>query len=233
MYIYADTPAEAQSLSSNQATLDVSQSWRFLSWTGDERAYSQVHFCSDLTIRGVDNNAGFFEREKPKACLFALHTGGFGSPASLTVSTRPFSADALITTQAYIRAASEPLARKRLAMMISEPAAVSVNDDCWLHHSADRERSFMLAPRARIVRTGPPFEIAVDSGQEKVVVDAVLERLLEQSTKDRSLMKLLRAQAKDMRKRGNSGWMSEKTMIMAVLRTMATEHYRQTRSSSS
>jgi hypothetical protein len=231
MYIFADNPAEAATLSATQAslTLDVSQSSRFLYWTGDERAHSRVHFCSEMTISGFAGDASFHECEKPNAHQPSLLVGGSRPAVALTVDVGAvrFSAEALITTQAYIRAASEPSAKKSLAKMTSTSESFSVDDGCWLHHPADPAQTFRLLPRAKIVKIGSPVEIANDDDQEGPVIDAVVARLLEQSKRDRPLMKLLRAQADDMRKRGNHGWMSEKTMMEAILRTLATQHYRQ------
>jgi hypothetical protein len=231
MYIFADTPAEAAILSSNQTslTLDVSQSPRFLYWSGDERAHSRVHFCSDMTISGFADDASFQVCEKPKAHQPSVLAGGSRPAVALTVDVGAarFSAEVLITTQAYIRAASEPRAKKRLAKMISASASVSVDDGVWLHHPAEPTQTFRLSNQAKIVKIWPPVEIAKDDDQDDAVVDAVVERLFEQSKRDRPLMMLLRAQADDMRKRGNHGWMSERMMMEAILRTLATQHYHQ------
>jgi len=232
MYIFADSPAEAAALSANQisSTLDVSEKSRFIYWSGDVLAHSRVHFCSDMTLSGLDEGETFTQGEIPVRYLRPIMEST-DAPVGLhaQLGSMRFSVQVLLVTKAHVRAASEHNAKECLAQWTSTSAGVSIDDPRWLHHSPDDTHSLRLSPRTTVVKyLGAPVEITKDNDEEDAVVDAVVADILSPRNRDRRLLKRLLSQAKRMRKSGvgNHGWMSDKDLVETMLRTVATERYR-------
>ncbi|TAX51897.1 hypothetical protein ELH99_17815 [Rhizobium leguminosarum] len=232
MYIFADTPSEAATLAADQSSLilDVSQKSRFIYWTGDDAAQTKVHFCSDMTVTGYSDGAIITECENPNGRFPSVidDTAKGSTALALSLGTRRFSVEAMLMSDAFVRARSEARAEKAFSRAISGSVSVSTDDKCWLHKAAGDTTSLKLSPRTKIVKVEHPVEIAPEDDQATAVVDGVIARIIAQAKLNPPLMKQLRGHAAQMRKHGsqNHGWISETMMVETLLRTWAAEHYR-------
>jgi hypothetical protein len=132
-YIYTDDDINAAAILAQviQSDIDVAERGRFLQWIGDGLAVSPVHFCSSMTILGLNAGAAVLVHDPHEAqAVKKAKTSrvSSGLRARTTRRSNRFAVDLKLTVPALMRAENQSEAIDLIRKRIS--TAITVDDKC-------------------------------------------------------------------------------------------------------
>lgn len=234
-YIYSENREKAGSTLSTivGSEIDVRETGRFLQWIEDPSATAPLHFCSSMTLLGVQLGSTLTERTT-KARKHAERSRVLRDQSWVANQApsrgKSFAVDLILSAEALIHGESEPAATRWISTQISK--AISVDDRCWSCHGADPSSRLTLSPVLQVLSQASSLSEAVlVDPTETLVAKAVLAEIVAKARHDPTLMATLKARALEMRSKHqegqrNLGFMSDSAVIEMMLETCARQVYR-------